>query len=160
MERGVIFVFLALAAAVQSALGLMSAAPQYRIELVIMTALYFSAGKGWRTGVLMGAMAGIAKDIFSIEALGYNMVVLGIGCGVGAVLKELFFSESPMINILYLGLLCFVSGLINIWGYGSMSATVLGQLCVFVLVNMLVCPFVFGFFNRIKNAIQKNFLFF
>lgn len=159
MERGLIFIFLAFMAAVQSALGLVAAPAQYRIELVIMTALYFSVGKGWRTGVFIGAMAGLAKDVFSIETLGYNMVVLGIGCGIGASLKELFFSDSPFINVFYLGLLCFVSALINIWGYGQMSAAVLGQLCVFVLVNMLVCPFVFGVFNRIKNAIQKNFLF-
>ena len=159
MERGLIFIVLVAMAAVQSAMGLVVNAPQWRFELVIIAALFFSFGKGWRSGVLIGAMAGIAKDVFSIEALGFNMVVLGMGCGIGAVLDEVLFSDSPLINIFYVGVLCLFSGLANIWGYGHMSAEVLGLLLVSVLINMVVCPLVFGLFNRVKNAIKKNFLF-
>ena len=56
MERGLIFLALVAMAAAQSASGLVAAAPQWRLELVIMAALYFVQGRGWREGVFIVAL--------------------------------------------------------------------------------------------------------
>lgn len=164
METGVILVLLGLTAFVQSAMGNFFDQPTFRLELLLLTAIFFSFSKGWKRGLFLGAVAGLLKDVYSLQALGFNMIVYGFLCGTAGVLHELFFVESMFVRGFFVVLACCVSsllGLVNHMAFRQHAlAFVVKTVFVSAMLNGLFSPIIFGFYGRIRNAIQKNLLFF
>ncbi len=162
MEIGVALLMLCVAA-LQSALGNLFEQPAVRLDLVLMTGLFFSFSKGWRQGLFFGAMAGFCKDIYSIQPLGFNMIVGGLSCGIGGVMHE-FFLESMLLNMILVGLVSFAGGLVNLFLHDAAmpvsSGAILRALAMSALINSLVSFLVFGLFKRVRHALHKNLLFF
>lgn len=164
METGLIFLLFACINILQYSLGNFFDSPYTKVELLLMTALYFSFNKGWKKGMLIGAMAGFLRDIYSLHPLGYNMIAYGFVCAVGGVLHEVIYFDTMLISVVFVGIASFTIEAFHLArNYSYLTFSLLRAakaIAISSALNMFISPFYYGFFNKVKRALQKNILFF
>lgn len=69
-------------------------------DLLLTSVIFFGLFSGWRTGLESGLIAGLLKDIFTLDVFWINTIIFGVaGFSVGA-LNTKFFKESKMTQVL------------------------------------------------------------
>ena len=82
---------------VQNTLGLVFS--EYAPALVLITVVYYGLTQGPSFGFVLGAVAGVFFEIFSVGKIGYEMMALGL-CGlVAGYTATAFFRENLLARV-------------------------------------------------------------